>query len=262
MFDWVYSAPLEVAALTMAVIFVGFTWAGSIFVAPILRAFVRSRAGTNGIVGNILSSFGVLYGILLGLTAVAAYQNWSGVQSIVVDEAGALLAVYTEVSSFPEPVRSELNAAIVDIVETTMSVEWDRLSEGDVFVGTAGKVADLRSQLITFEPSGGAETLVHGQAIAHFTEFVEHRRHRVYSATAGIPAVFWYVVIIGAAINVMLVWLLDMRLVSQFFLGGLLSFYLGAIILLIARLDQPFRSVDGVSPQAFEALYRVMTSSG
>jgi hypothetical protein len=101
MFDWVYSAPLGVAALTMAVIFVGFTWVGSIFVAPILRVFVRSRAGTNGIVGNILSSFGVLYGILLGLTAVAAYQNWSGVQSIVVDEAGALLAVHTdEVSSF------------------------------------------------------------------------------------------------------------------------------------------------------------------
>ena len=118
MFDWIYSAPLGVAALTMAVIFVGFTWAGSIFVAPILRVFVRSRSGTSGSVGNILSSFGVLYGILLGLTAVAAYQNWSGVQSIVVDEAGALLAVYTEVSSLPEPVRSELNAALVDIVET------------------------------------------------------------------------------------------------------------------------------------------------
>ena len=55
MFDWVYSAPLGIAALTMAVIFVGFTWAGSIFVAPILRVFVRSRSGTSGIVGNILS---------------------------------------------------------------------------------------------------------------------------------------------------------------------------------------------------------------
>jgi hypothetical protein len=150
----------------------------------------------------------------------------------------------------------------VTIVETTTTVEWERMREGQLFVGTGDAVAALRAQLVDFEPSAATQALVHAKAIEHLNQFVEHRRHRIYAVTAGIPAVFWYVVIIGAVINIMLIWMLDMRLVSHLFLGGLLSFYLGAIILLIARLDQPFKSSDGVSPQAFEVLSYLMTGNG
>lgn len=71
----------------------------------------------------------------------------------------------------------------------------------------------------------------------------------------------WYVVFIGAIFNIMLIWLLDMRFISQLFLGGLLAFFLGAMILMIARLDKPFQSADGVSPDAFRAVHRIMTSN-
>ena len=118
-FDWIYTSSLGTAAVTMAVLFVGFTWLGSIFLAPILRVFVRSRSGTNDIVGNILSSFGVLYGILLGLTAVAAYQNWTDVQARITHEAGALLSLHADISSFPDPARSALNEAMVMVLQVT-----------------------------------------------------------------------------------------------------------------------------------------------
>jgi len=42
------------------------------------------------------------------------------------------------------------------------------------------------------------------------------------------------------------------------FLGGLLAFFLGAMILMIARLDKPLKSHDGISPDALAAAYQVM----
>jgi hypothetical protein len=259
--DWIYAAPLGTAATLMAVFFVGFTWLGSIFIAPFLRLFVRSRNGTNDIVGSILSSFGVFYGILLGLTAVAAYQNWSDIDARVTEEAGVLLSLHSDVTSFPEPIRGELHSAIVVVVDMTINEEWENLREGRLFTGTGEVVDDLRSLLVSFEAETHTERILHEQAIMHFNDFVEQRRLRIYSVTEAIPAVFWYVVIIGAIFNIVLVWLLDMKIVTQFFLGGMLSFYLGAIILLIARLDRPFQSVDGVTAEAFHLILRVMTKT-
>ena len=243
----------------MAALFVGFTWLGSIFVAPILRVFVRSRTNKNEVVGSILSSFGVFYGILLGLTAVAAYQNWSDVNARVTEEAGALLSLHYDVASFDEPARGEINAAIIDVVESTMGEEWELLRQGKLFTGTAEIYEALRKKVVAYQAQGQTQVILHEQAIGHLNEFADKRRNRIYSVTEEIPPVFWYVVLLGAVINIVLVWLLDMKIVTQFFLGGMLSFYLGAIILLIARLEKPFYSVDGIGPEAFQLILRYMT---
>ncbi|MEX1060449.1 MAG: hypothetical protein WED13_05455 [Methyloceanibacter sp.] len=41
-------------------------------------------------------------------------------------------------------------------------------------------------------------------------------------------------------------------------LGGLISFFTGTMICLIALLDNPFRGEVGISPQAFELAYQLM----
>ena len=45
------------------------------------------------------------------------------------------------------------------------------------------------------------------------------------------------------------------------FLGGLLAFFLGALILLIAVMDRPYRSREvGVAPKALQFVQQVMTA--
>ena len=81
MFDGIYQLPIAQLAALTAVVFVGAYWAGYIVLQPILRMFVRYRGSENAIIGTVLSAFGVLYGLLLSLIAVAAYQNLSEVQT-------------------------------------------------------------------------------------------------------------------------------------------------------------------------------------
>jgi hypothetical protein len=77
LFYWIYDISTETLAVLMTVLFVGFSWCGTIVIRPILRIFVRSAAGTNDFVGYILSCSCAFCGLLLGLIAVAAYQNHS-----------------------------------------------------------------------------------------------------------------------------------------------------------------------------------------
>jgi hypothetical protein len=55
--------------------------------------------------------------------------------------------------------------------------------------------------------------------------------------------------------NLVLIWLFDLRLGLHLLLGGSLSFFLAMMISLIVLMDHPFRGEVSISPQAFELIY-------
>jgi hypothetical protein len=86
---------------------------------------------------------------------------------------------------------------------------------------------------------------------------------RLAAVTGGIPPILWYVVVIGAAINILLIWMLDMRLITHLFFGGLIAFFLATLIALVAAMDNPFRGEVSVTADAFESVYKLlMTGKG
>jgi hypothetical protein len=116
----------------------------------------------------------------------------------------------------------------------------------------------LQARLAAFEPKTKSEEALHDAALRQFNDFFQDRRNRIFSVTTAIPPIMWYTVAIGALINILLIWLFNLRLGTHLLLGGLISFFTGTMICLIALLDHPFRGEVGVSPQAFELIYSQM----
>jgi hypothetical protein len=71
----------------------------------------------------------------------------------------------------------------------------------------------------------------------------------------GIPNVLWYAVLVGAAINILLLVALRMPLRRQFVLGTITAFFLGVILFVIVALDRPLRGVSGLDPNAIRLLW-------
>ena len=111
------------------------------------------------------------------------------------------------------------------------------------------------SKLAAFEPKGKGQELLHAEALRAFNELSKLRRLRVFSVTTGIPPLMWYVVMMGAFMTILMVWLFDMKLKSHLFLGGLLSFFIGTVICLIAAMDNPYRGEVSIGPDAFQNVY-------
>ena len=49
-----------------------------------------------------------LYSVTLGLIAVASWQNYSSVESLVSKEASTIGVLYRDVGGYPESLRTEL----------------------------------------------------------------------------------------------------------------------------------------------------------
>ena len=257
-FYWVYDLPIETFAILMIAVFVGFYWAGLIFLRPILRQFVKNTRGANDIVGYVLSCFCVFYGLLLGLIAVTAYQNASETSANVTHEAAALSALFEDVSRYPDPYGQNLRWILRDYTRYVIKYAWPLQRQGLVPVDGTIRVQAFQEKLLDFQPTTPAQEILHAEALRLFNTFLEHRRMRLFSVNTAIPPVMWYVVILGAFINIAMVWLFDMKFITHLLLGGLLSAYLGTMIFLIAAMDHPFRGEVSVTAEPFEALYKHM----
>jgi hypothetical protein len=66
MFYWLHDLPTWGMVLLISSVFLAITWLGTLFIRPVLRAFLRSQPDRATYVSYLLGSHGVYFGILLG----------------------------------------------------------------------------------------------------------------------------------------------------------------------------------------------------
>jgi hypothetical protein len=255
---WLYDlAPWRLALFFIGG-FVGFYWLGLLFVRPILRPFVKYTAGSNDIVGYVLSCFCVFYGLLLGLIAVTAYQNVAQAGANVTREAAAVGALYEDVSRYPEPHGQNLRWLARDYVRYVVRYAWPMQQRGTIPEEGTIRVSALHDRLLAFEPDTPGEQVIHAEALRQLNEFLAARQMRLFSVQSSLPASMWYVMLLGAVLNMAICWMFDMRFTAQLLLGGILAAYLGTMMHLIFDMNQPFRGDVSISAEPFATLYERM----
>ena len=177
----------------------------------------------------------------------------------MLNEATVLGALYSDINGYPEPVRSETKAMMRDYVLFTLYKDWPAHAQGSYLDGGGNRVNAMRQKLSGFEPTSAGQEILHAQMLSAFQEFTRARQLRLNGVYTEIPNVLWYAVLVGAAINILLIVLLRMRPVRQFVLGTITAFFLGVILFVIVALDDPLRGEAAIQPDPLERLWqRVM----
>jgi hypothetical protein len=242
-FYWIYDHPTSRIGALFGIVFVVATWLATGLFRRYFHRWFHTERRANDMVGFVLSSFSVFYGILVGLIAVAAYQNFGNVGDVVTKEASSLGALYRDLGGYPQPMRTRLLDGLRDYTRCEIERDWPQLFIDD---------------LLTFKPADRSEEIVHAETLHQLNELLNLRRARLDSATVGIPAVLWWVVGIGALICVLLIAMLDMEVHVHLILGGALSLFLGLVIFLIAAMDNPLRGEVSVKPEALASVYTTL----
>jgi hypothetical protein len=224
-----------------------------------IRRLLPEEPGLNATLTMYLQYFGIIYGLLLGLLAVGAYQGHAETRRSVVGEAASLAALYRDISGYPEPYRTDLKKLVREYARSTIEDAWPKQRRGIMpELDGPNPVAGIYGRMAQFEPGTQGQAAIHQTALRQFDESVEARRTRLYRVSSGMPRVMWYTVALGALINMIFLWLFDLRVGTHLLLGGLVSFFTASMIYVIAILDTPFRGEIGVSPEALQLVYRQM----
>jgi len=204
-------------------------------------------------VSYYLATVGVFYGITLGLISVGTYTSFAEIDTAASTEAVTLSALYNDVSSYPEPIRSQLRQQLSDYTNTVIEVVWPEQQKGQVSIKGFNILKQVNTTLIYFEPTTEREKIIHAEAFRQFNRLLELNNARLQSVQSGLPMTMYVVIVIGALLNIMVSWLF---IIDNYQLHNalniLMAALLGLLVFLIAVMDNPYRGDYSVGPDAFE----------
>ncbi len=254
--EFLKQIPQDDLALFIALVAVAAVSIGVFVLKPILRLFIgRGDPQINETIGYGTQSFSLFYALLIGLLTVAAYQNKERVEQAILTEAAAVGSLYSAMDSYPEPLRSEMKGMLRDYVLFTVYKDWPAHRKGEILDGGSHRTNAMRQRLAGFEPASVSQEIVHRETFRAFQDFGAARQLRLNGVITRIPVVLWYAVLVGAAINLLILILFRIRLVAHLILGTISAFFLGVVLFVIVVLDDPLKGEAGLPPTPFEDLW-------
>lgn len=242
------------AGLTI-VVFVGAALTGLV----VTRSWVRQRGlhalVDNGAVGWMFSALLGIYAVAIGLISVATWSNASRATDQASAEAGHIAALHRDFAGYPEPLRTELRGMLVRYTRFVIDAEWPMQRRGKIPHRGTDVLTELQRVFYAFEPTTGAQRIVHAEAMRAFNELIEARRARIEAVDYAVPGTLWGVVLVGAIIALLGSYVFSMEsLAFHALMTSLLAAMIALLVFFIASTDRPYRGATGVSPVAYELI--------
>jgi Protein of unknown function (DUF4239) len=278
MVEWLlYQLPTPLVALAVVVVFAGTSIGGFEVARRFLLPRIKHNDGVNDAISGALGAIGVLYGVTVGLVAIDAWQRSTEAEHIVAQEAMAIQELYTSVRREDrigrrgQPVQSDGAAVLRDdnrddsakpakllvseyLSELICSV-WDAQKTGVLPDSDWKKLSKIRARIDAIEPEREGQRVRYAVALEALANLSELRRLRINAATDQLSGVMWTTVLIGAAITICLVYLFRLAdLWLHRLIIGLLSSFLGFVLLMILVNDRPFLGKSGIGLEQYSRL--------
>lgn len=263
MMYWIYDLPTWLFGTLTVLVFCAFGVGGVLVTRRWVPSLHHADHSYNDLVGFYFGGITVLYGITLGLLMVGAWSNFTDAKSKVDDEAGTLDVLYRNISSYPQPIRGQLQSDLQRYALNVMQVAWPLQRKGIVSISNKTVLDDLGSELALFEPKSEGEKIVHSESLRLYNQLVERRRQRHVYTKSGLSSSLWALVLIGGAITIAVTWCFHVKNKRMhLWMTCLLSALLGLMIFLLAAMDNPFMGRMSVSPDSFHLVYDRLMKPG
>lgn len=239
---------------TGVAIIIGGIAAAIVLVTIVRRLFSKEiLQEAHDITGNLLSVVGTLYAVLLGLVVVDALVRFEQAIDVVQKESNALADIFLLADRLPDPQRTRLQQTCKNYAHQVVEDEWPLMATGHVSMAARKTALELTQGLDDFEPVAESEKVVFPMLLEQIRQLWDCRRERVGTAEFGIPAVEWFVLIVGGAVTVLFAGLFRARSVSlQRFLTAMAALVIGLNLYLVSLFGYPFAGELTVSSRPFK----------
>jgi hypothetical protein len=256
MFEWVFDLPMLVTGPGIVAALILFSFVG----LRLTRRYVLSRMQIDpedsDFSSGMLQAVMTVYGLALALIAVSVWQTYNNVSGTLTQEAAALAGLYRDVSGYPEPKRSELQAELRDYVQFLIHDIWPMQRRGIFPTGGVERMNEFQKRLVAFEPATEGQKILQAETLHAYNFMMQFRRQRLDAVLTGLPDILWLVVVVGALLGITSSFFFRIRDVRYHqTVVALLAALVGMVIFIVVELDRPFRGDLGLRPDSYQLIY-------
>jgi protein-S-isoprenylcysteine O-methyltransferase Ste14 len=211
------------------------------------------REDHNDVAGFIYAVVGVVYAVLLAFVVIAVWQNYEAARDTTVREADELAEIFFLAHRFPEPERTRIQELARSYARVIVDEEWPLMAEGRSSPRAWETLDDLRAAVQAYEPRTETEQVLYGEELDRLNGLGDARRDRLIEAQMGIPAILWFVLVLGGVITVGFTFLFGLRSnLAHTLMVAALTALLAMVLFTIGALEYPFSGSVRLPPSAFE----------
>ncbi|HEY5257165.1 MAG TPA: DUF4239 domain-containing protein [Candidatus Baltobacteraceae bacterium] len=202
--------------------------------------------------GPIVGIAGTVLAVMLSFMVVAVWQEYDVAANNVQIEASAITDLDHVAVAFPQPQREKVRALIRQYADDVVRDEWPLMRVGKRSVNAHLLAQSIQQTILAYTPKSVSQQQLEMQASALTQGFIDARRQRLFSNDQGIPPIMWACMLFVGAVTVGFIYLFR---VESFTVHTLMTVgtaaIIGAIFVLIAEMDYPFRGASALRPTAF-----------
>ena len=252
---WIYDLPTWQFAVGTILFFTVVSVGGLALTRKRIYSRYRISEGSNETVNGFFAGVGVIYGLLVGLVAVAAWDNYQSVDSIASKESAAIAALYRDISTLEQPAKGQLQGHLHDYLNFVIQVAWPAHKQGEKPRQGGRVLSNFHAVLASYHPRNIEQQILQAEALTAFNKLIEVRRERLAAIDTGIPAVFWLAILGGTFATIFIAYFFHVSSRQlHLILTGTFSSFVGCVVFLIAAVDNPFRGEVSVSSEAYTQL--------
>jgi Protein of unknown function (DUF4239) len=200
----------------------------------------------------LLSVVGTLYAVLLGLIVVDAMELFQEAHQTTVQEANALSDVVLLSRRLPQEQRRRITKLAKTYADLVVDKEWAEMDRGGYLPEARRTVLELIDEVVLFEPRTESEKTLHEAQVEAAIQIWNSRRCRTTLASQRIPALKWFVIILGGAVTVVFTFFFAVdNLKLQLLMTSLITIIISLNVFLVLMFGYPFSGELKVDPSSY-----------
>ncbi|MCD6026702.1 MAG: hypothetical protein K0R08_1221 [Solimicrobium sp.] len=253
--NWLYNFPNAVILL-----FFFFTsFIAMKVVHTIIHHHIKEHVPAEGhkLATNVHELVVMLISLVLAFSLGLALENTRTLAKAVSDEASQINNLDRLLLQFGDSAAEEVRPYLHAYTKSIVEDEWPDLLKGGLSEVTGKKFQSFSRAVIKLTPHGERETALYSSAIQLTDQIAQSRELRRETTEVKLPAVYWYVILVGILAELMISALLERGKYCSS-LMSLQMIALSGMLALVFIFDQPYHGESGVQPDPLVRLIKLM----
>jgi len=248
--DFIYDTPTAIVLIIFILVFLSLALIGLyIFTLFTTEGFNKKFNDAN--TGTYLSIVATALALVIAFVITNEYNTFNTTSLNLAREANAIYSLIEILSEFNSDESAEAITLSIQYLCSIINFEFLEMEKG-ILPGPNPCLELLQAAVLNLTPTDNKETVLYDKAIDQLNLSINLRNYRLEQTVASLPPEFYWLLIIGISILIVLSWFINGDLFYRILMISFITIIYSTLIFLITILDLPFRGNFSLGPEPYE----------
>jgi len=213
----------------------------------------------NDFVFRIQTPLFTMTSLVLAFTMVQADINFRHVDALLTAEAVQINQLDRLLTRLGDSQASDIRPLLHTYARSIVADDWPSMLRHHGSEDTRLAFMPISRRILAMNPSNGRQSLIFAEMLKSLDAIAESRATRLNTVTLGLPAIYWEVTLFAVAMLVLVSCMIEQTPFRSALMAAQMA-VLGAFVGFVVDMDQPFKRLTSVQPDALVEVISAMKS--